>query len=131
MLKCESTSCPAPTTRTRAVDAIGGIAAPLESKTTTSGPRSAASRAPSSTFETKTAPASPPPAAAAADRRHAGERGDLEVVGGGVPPRARELDEVGDASAALDHLRLGGPAAAHRDDDDVTVAREQRGEMRR
>ena len=45
--------------------AIGGIAAPLPSKTTTSGSSDAASRAPSTTFETNGAPEMPPPA-----RRH-------------------------------------------------------------
>ena len=73
----------------------------------------------------------PAAGAAAADRRHAGDRGDLEVVGGGVPPGARELDEVGDGRPLLDHLGLGRAAAAHRDHDHVAVAREQRGEVRR
>ena len=42
-----------------------------------------------------------------------------------MPAGARERDEVGDRRRRLDHLRLRRPAAAHRDDDDVAVAREQ------
>src|ERR671928_127244 len=45
--------------------ATGGIAAPLPSKTTTSGSRSAARAAAASTLDVTTAPARPPPA-----RRH-------------------------------------------------------------
>ena len=48
--------------RMRAEVAIGGIAAPLPSKTTTSGLSDAARRAPSRTFEANGAPAIPPPA---------------------------------------------------------------------
>ena len=80
--------------------AIGGIAAPLPSKTTTSGSSEAASRAPSSTFDANGAPAMPAAGAPAADRRHARERRRLEMVGRGVPSGARERDEVVDASAA-------------------------------
>ena len=76
-------------------------------------------------------PREPAAGAAAADRGHAADRGDLEVVGGGVPPGARQLDEVGDGRPLLDHLRLGRAAAAHRDHDHVAVAREQRGQVRR
>ena len=68
---------------------------------------------------------------AAADRRHAGDGRDLEVVRGGVPAGARELDEVVDGRPVLDHLGLGRAAAAHRDHDDVVLLREQRGEVRR
>ena len=45
--------------------AIGGSAAPLPSKTTTSGSRPTATRAPAATFDVATPPASPPP-----QRRH-------------------------------------------------------------
>ena len=50
-----------PTTAIVRSAAIGGNAAPLPSKTTRSGPSAAATRAPSRTFDTKTAPARPPP----------------------------------------------------------------------
>ena len=68
--------------------------------------------------------------APAADRRHAGERGDLEVVGRRVPPGARALDELVERRRRLDDLGLGRAAAAHRDDDDAPVAREEPREMR-
>ena len=48
-------------TSTRFPVVTGGIAAPLPSKTTKSGPRCSASSAPAGTFEVATAPASPPP----------------------------------------------------------------------
>ena len=108
-----------------------GSTAPLESKTTTSGCRSAARRAPVDDVRDEDLAREPAARPPAADRRHAADRGDLEVVRGRVPSGARELDEVGDRRPPLDHLRLGRPAAAHRHDDDVAVAREQRGEVRR
>ena len=73
---------------------------PLPSKTTTSGRRAAASARALETFETNDLAGEPAAGAPAADRRHAGDRGDLEVVGGGVPAGARERDEVGDRRAA-------------------------------
>ena len=130
MFRYESTSLAAPTTSTRWSTAIGGIAAPLPSKITTSGLRSAASRAPSATFETNTAPASPPPA-----RRQ-------PIVG---TPASAAISRWSDAACRparesaissssgrrrLDDLGLRRPAAAHRDDDDVAVAREQAREVR-
>ena len=93
---------------------------------TTSGARSAARRAPSATFETKTRAREPAARAAAADRRHARRarrsRGGRTRRAG---PAARERDEVVDGRRRLDELGLGRAAAAHRDDDDVAVAREQ------
>ena len=105
--------------------AIGGIAAPLPSKTTTSGSSDAASRAPSSTFDANGAPAMPPPA-----RRQ-------PIVG---TPASAAVSRWSDAACRperesatrsstrrrrLDQLRLRRPAPAHRDDDDAPVAREQ------
>ena len=101
--------------------ATGGSAAPLPSKTTSSGPRLSARRAPSSTFETTTAPASPPPQRRQPTVSTPAERGGLEVVGGRVAAGARELDERLDGRRHPNDLRLGRPAAPHRDDDDAPV----------
>ena len=112
-------------TRMRADVAIGGIAAPLPSKTTTSGSSDAASRAPSSTFDANGAPAMPPPA-----RRQ-------PIVG---TPASAAVSRWSDAACRparesatrsstrrrrRDELGLRRAAAAHRDDDDAAVAREQ------
>ena len=48
-----------------------------------------------------------------------------------MAPGARELDELVERRRRLDDLGLGRAAAAHRDDDDVAVAREQPREVRR
>ena len=73
----------------------------------------------------------PSPRSAAADRRDTGERGGLEMVGGGVPARARECDQVVERRRRLDELRLRRSAAAHRHDDDATVAGEDAGDVAR
>ena len=51
-------------------------------------------------------PREPAPAAPAADRRNAGERCRLEVVGGRVPARARELEQALERGPGLGELRL-------------------------
>ena len=48
-----------------------------------------------------------------------------------MPAGACERDELCDSRRRLDDLRLGRPAAAHRDDDDVAVTGEQPSEVRR
>src|SRR5205823_3014743 len=63
--------------------------------------------------------------AAAADRYDPRERRRLEVVRSGVPAASRQLDELGHGRRRLDRLRVRGPAATHRDDDDLVLAREQ------
>ena len=68
---------------------------------------------------------------ATADRRHAGQRRDLEVVGRGMAPGARALDELGERRRRLDDLRLSRSAATHRHHDDAAVVREETCEMRR
>ena len=65
----------------------------------------------------------PAAAAAAADRLDAGERGRLEVVRRGVAPGARELEQRVEVRRDARDLGLGRPAAPHRDDDDLPVAR--------
>ena len=70
-----------------------------------------------------TAPGEPATAAPAADRRQSRQRGRLEVVGGRMPPGAREREQVGHGRLHLDDLGLGRPPAPHRDDDDAAVAR--------
>ena len=106
--------------------AIGGIAAPLPSKTTTSGSSDAASRAPSSTFDANGAPAMPPPARRQPMVGTPRERRGLEMVGRGVAARTRESatrsSTVGGVSTSSGS---GGAAPPHRDDDDAPVAREQ------
>ena len=72
----------------------------------------------------------PAPGPATADRRHAGERRDLEVVGRGMATRARELDELVERRRRLDDLRVSRAAATHRHHDDAAVAREEPCEMR-
>src|SRR6185437_11403214 len=56
----------------------------------------------------------PSPRAPAADRRDAGERGGLEVVGSGMPAGTGERDQVVERRRRLDELRLRRSAAAHR-----------------
>jgi hypothetical protein len=69
--------------------------------------------------------------AAAADRRDAGERRRLEMVGRSVAPGAREGEQLVDARLRLHELRLWGSPAAHGHDDDAAVAREQPRDVRR
>ena len=76
-------------------------------------------------------PCEPAAAATAPDRRHAREHRDLQVVRGGVATGARQRQEVVERRRSLDHLGLGRAPAAHRDDDDLPVASEQRGEVAR
>ena len=119
-----------PVTRTRRAVATGGIAAPLPSKSTRSGRRSAARRAPAATFEIDDAARQTAARSTAADRRHARERRDLEMVGRGVAAGLRAGDELLDGRRRLDELRLRRTAAAHRDDDDAPVAREEASQVR-
>ena len=126
-----SRSVAALTTRTRRLVSIGGIAAPLPSKRTRSGASSTASFAPWWTFEIGDRTGEPAAAAAAADGLDADERSGLEVVGRGVPPRARELEQRVDVRRDLRHLGLGRAASSHRDDDDLPVACVQPGCVRR
>ena len=112
-------------TRIRASVATGGTAAPLPSKTRSSGSSCEASRAPSRTLRQERSACEPSPCPPAADGRHAGERRGLEMVGGCVPARAGEREQVVERRRRLDELRLGRPAAAHRHDDDPAVAGEQ------
>ena len=82
-------------------------------------------RAPASTFETKTWPASPPPARRQPIVGTPGHRRELEVVGGGVAARAREGDEVGDRRTVRSTSSgSGGPPRPIADHDHVAVARE-------
>ena len=129
MFRYASTSWAGPTTRMRRSTSTGGIAAPLPSKTTTSGSRAAASRAPASTFEVNTAPASPPPARRQPIVVTPQRSARLEMVGSRMTAGTPERDQVGDLGRLLDHLGLARPSAAHRDDDDVAVAGEQPREM--
>ena len=46
------------------------------------------------------------------------------MVGGGVPPGARQLEQLGDRRRRLDHFGLRRPSPPHRDDDDLPLARE-------
>ena len=101
--------CAPLTTRIRRAVATGGIAAPLPSKSTSSGSSSTASRAPSRTFETATAPARPPPQRRQPTVSTPGERRGLEVVGGGVAAAARELEQRLDVRR--DRRRPPAPAA--------------------
>ena len=64
------------------------------------------------------------PGTAAADRRNAGERGHLEVIGSRVATRAGEREQIVERRRRLDKLRLRGAASAHRDDDDPAVTGE-------
>ena len=55
-------------------------------------------------------PAGEPAAgAAAADRRHARDGGDLEMVGGGVATRAREREQLVDPGGLATSSGVGGP----------------------
>ena len=60
----------------------------------------------------------PSAAAPAADRANSGQRRRLQVVGGGVTSRSGQLQQAVERRRSLDQLRLGGAAAAHRDDDE-------------
>ena len=73
----------------------------------------------------------PAAAPATADGLDADERGRLEVVGRGVSPGARELEQRVDVRRDLRHLGLGWAASSHRDNDDLPVAREQPSRVRR
>ncbi len=67
-------------------------------------------------------------AATTADRGDAAHHGVLVVVRGRVHTPAREREQVGSCEGHLvsgDELRLGGTAAAHREDDDVAPARRE------
>ena len=90
-----------------------------------SGSSDAASRAPSSTFDDERRAGHAAAGTPAADRRHARKRRGLEMIRRRVTARTRERDELLDRRRRLDELGLRGPAAAHRDDDDASVAREQ------
>ena len=71
----------------------------------------------------------PSAAATAADRRQAGQRRRLEVVGRGVAPVAGEREQVGHRGPDLDDLGPGGPSAPHRHDHDTPVAGEEPGHV--
>ena len=71
----------------------------------------------------------PSAGAPAADRRHAGQGGGLQVVGGRVPAGAGDVEQLVERRRDLDELRLGRPAAAHGHDHDVAPLREQAREM--
>ena len=66
---------------------------------------------------------------AATDRRSSGERGELQVIGRRVPPGAGQCQQVVEGRRSGDELRLRRSSPPHRDDDDLTVAREQPREM--
>ncbi len=63
------------------------------------------------------APGEPAAGAPAAHRRHAREGGVLEVVGCGVRPGARELEQIVHAGRLGGHDGRGRPSPAHGDDD--------------
>ena len=70
-------------------------------------------------------PREPGTGASAADGHDTGNGGRLEMIGCGVPSRTRQREQLVERPRPLDQLRLGRPAAAHRHDDDVVIAREQ------
>ena len=109
--------------------ATGGMAAPLPSKMTMSGPSSSARRAPSATLEARHLPREASPATPAPDRAHAGERGRLQVVGGCVTAGPGQLQQAVQRRRHLDQLGLRRAAAAHGDDHHVAVASEQAREL--
>ncbi len=96
--------CP-PTTTTVRSAAMGGNAAPLPSKSTRSGARPTATRAPSPTFEDPTAPASPPPHRRQPTVGDTDESGGLEMIRCGMSPRSRERDERRRSSEARSRPR--------------------------
>ena len=73
----------------------------------------------------------PTAAAAAPDGGKACQRRGLEVIRRGVPPRARQLEQVGGTRLHLHELRLRRPAAAHRDDDDAAATRDDAADVSR
>ena len=69
----------------------------------------------------------PAAAAAAADRRDPLDSRHLEVVRGGMHPRAGEREQLGNARRGRRAVRLGRAAPAHRDHDDLALAGQQPG----
>src|SRR5262245_37859512 len=67
----------------------------------------------------------PTPATSATDGRHPDERRGLEVVGGGVPPGSRQLDESLDGGRNAHDLGLRGATPSHRNDDQAAFLCEQ------
>ena len=126
-----STGCAADVTRSRLSAATGGMAAPLPSSTTRSGDSDRATATPSNTFDTATAPASPPP-----QRRHPMVTTPATTAvsrwsEAACRPRRRQLEQRVDGRPDAHDLRLGRPAAAHRDDDDLARPRERASDMAR
>ena len=116
----------APATQSVASAATGGATAPLPSKTASAAAELSTSGSAAATFVSNGGAGHAAAAAPAADGRHAGEDRVLEAVGGGVPPRPRGGEQVGDVErlAARHDLGLRRPAAAHGDDDHAALAAE-------
>ena len=102
---------------------IGGRAAPLPSKSTSSGSSSSALRAPCVDVRGEDGAGEAAAAAPAADRRHARQRRRLEVVGRRVPAGVESSSSASSVGGDLGDLGLGRPAASHRDDDDAARPR--------
>ena len=86
----------------------------------------AASRAPSSTFEVNGRAGEPAAAAAAADVGTPASAAVSRWSDAAWRPARERSSRSSTVGARLHHLRLGRPAAAHRDDDDVAVAARSR-----